>query len=62
MPGGNKRSYVLKQTCSTYDLLLPPDIKGVNGCAWLKNPQQICNYFENNLMFGNLSQQHANSF
>ena len=35
--GGNKRSYVLKQTCtfqlqvclSVYDLLLPPDIKGI---------------------------------
>ena len=35
MPGGNKRSYVLKQNCremhqvflSTYDLLLPPGIK-----------------------------------
>ena len=38
MPGGNKRSYVLKKTCSqklqvflsTYDLLLPPGIKGLN--------------------------------
>ena len=37
MPGGNKRSYVLKQTCSfwlqlylnTYDLLLSPGIKGL---------------------------------
>ena len=36
--GGNKRSYVLKQTCnlqvqvcvSTYDLLLEPGIKGLN--------------------------------
>ena len=32
MPGGNKRSYVLKQTCclSTYGLLLPPGIKGLS--------------------------------
>ena len=37
MPGGNKRSYIIKQTCSfqlqvclsTFDLLLPPDIKGL---------------------------------
>ena len=36
--GGNKRSYVLKQTCnlqvqvcvSAYDLLLEPGIKGLN--------------------------------
>ena len=28
MPGGKKRSYVLKQVClTTYDLLLPPGIK-----------------------------------
>ena len=27
MPGGNKRSYVVKQTClSTYELFLPPGI------------------------------------
>ena len=37
MPGGNKRSYVLKKTCSyklhvclsTYDFLLPPGIIGL---------------------------------
>ena len=30
MPGGNKRSYVLEQVCSsTYDLFLPPGVKGL---------------------------------
>ena len=41
MPGGNKSLYVLKQACSfylqiylsTYDLLLPPDIKGLNATS-----------------------------
>ena len=37
MPGGNRKTYILKQTCnfgyrfvlSMYGLLLPPDIKGL---------------------------------
>ena len=29
MPGGNKRPYILRQTWSMNDLLLPPHIKGL---------------------------------
>ena len=48
IPVGNERSYVLKQTCSfqrqvcvsTYDLLLPPGIKGLNPNVKFLNPYQ----------------------
>ena len=58
IPGGNKRSYVLKLTCSwrlkvclsTYDLSLPPGIKGfmVNS---KKNPLILASWFPEIVIF-----------
>ena len=49
MSGGNKRPYIIKQTCdqpdvclSTYDLLLPPNIKGLNK---MLNKQSALSHF-----------------